>query len=177
MAATKKKATKGKAATRAKSASTKVSAKKATARKSAAKKAAAPKKTATRKTAARKAAPRKTTAQRGPQRSEAATRKKTPIHPVARRAAERRARPAPEQPSLDELTHLLRDRMTSRVPSDYVRGKDRLRDEVMELLSCSSARAEHIVDSMVARGYARFGRHPRFTTDPRFGIWHLDDSP
>jgi hypothetical protein len=176
MAATKKKATKGKATARkAKTVNAKVSAKKATSRKSAAKKVVPP-------TAARgKTAPRKKATRRAATASEAAPRTTATLHPAGRRAAARRARPAAEppslQPSLVELTRLLRDRMASRVPSDYVRGKTRLRDEVMELLSCSSARAEHIVDSLVARGYARFGRHPRFTTDPRFGIWHLDDTP
>lgn len=149
MAATKKKADEGRAPRQA----TPTSAKKATGRS----------KAPTKKAAKKPGAPHKSA---GAQSSGA-----------ARRAAARRPRPSPAQPSLDELTRLLRDRVTSRVPRDYTRGKTLLRDEVMALLACSSARAEHIVDSMVARGYARFGRHPRFTTDPRFGIWHLDDSP
>jgi hypothetical protein len=93
------------------------------------------------------------------------------------RSAPNGTRPTAEPKSLSELTRLLRDRLTMRVPSEYGRGKERLREEVMSLLSCSSARAEHLIDSMVAGGHARFGSHPRFADDPRFGIWHLDESP
>jgi hypothetical protein len=33
---------------------------------------------------------------------------------------------------------------------------------IMEHLDCTPARARHVVSSLVARGYARFGAHPHF---------------
>lgn len=103
---------------------------------------------------------------------------RTSLSTSARKGASaQKARAVQEPKSLADLTRLLRDRLRSGVPSEYVRGKQRLRDELMTLLGCSSARADYLVDSMVARGHARFGRHPRFTNDPRFGVWQLEESP
>jgi len=67
--------------------------------------------------------------------------------------------------------------MRSRAPVDYRVGRDRMCGEVMNLLDCSKAQAEHVVDSMVARGFAQFTRHPMFAGDYRVGIWKLNPSP
>lgn len=45
----------------------------------------------------------------------------------------------------------------------------------MSLLECSALRAEHVVDSMVKDGYARFDQHPRFAGDARYGVWNVGD--
>ena len=94
-------------------------------------------------------------------------------NPTAKRPSARRRRRAPGDPlDLSEVAAELKSRIRPR-PSDYVRGKTKLRDEVMSLLECSALRAEHVVDSMVKDGFARFDQHPRFAGDARYGVWNV----
>ena len=45
-------------------------------------------------------------------------------------------------------------------PSGYVRGRTSIRDAVVAHLGCSVAEAEQLVDTMVGRGFLRFGGDP-----------------
>ena len=78
---------------------------------------------------------------------------------------------------LGSLTKELRTRMRTRAPVDYTRGKDRMQRAVQDVLGCTEIRAEHIVDSLVARGYAHFGRHPQFPRQRTQGRWELNPKP
>jgi hypothetical protein len=72
---------------------------------------------------------------------------------------------------LTKVTSHLRECLQSRAPVSYDRGRQRMRAELMEELECSEMRAEHIVSSLVARGYARFGPHPLYRDNRTVGRW------
>lgn len=67
----------------------------------------------------------------------------------------------------------LTERLAEHVPGSFLRGKTHMRNEVMDILSCSALRAEQIVDTLVARGHAEFKRSTRPAGDPRLGTWQL----
>jgi hypothetical protein len=91
--------------------------------------------------------------------------------------AGRRDRPQISPHDLPRITRELHRRMRARAPMNYQRGRARLREELMEVLDCTPVRAEHIVSSLVARGYARFTPHPQYATDRTIGLWKLDPAP
>jgi hypothetical protein len=81
------------------------------------------------------------------------------------------------QVDLPQLARELRGRIRSRAPIDYQQGRLKMRNELMTVLECSQLRADHIVSSMVARGYARFAPHPHFMDDRTVGQWQFDPAP
>jgi hypothetical protein len=70
-----------------------------------------------------------------------------------------------------ELTKELSDRLRTRAPVTYERGRDRMRDQVAVALECTPTRARHIVTSLVDRGFVRFGPHPNYEHDLTVGCW------
>lgn len=72
---------------------------------------------------------------------------------------------------LKTITNHLQDRMQSRAPISYDRGRQRMRTQIMDVLECSETRAEHIVSSLVARGFVRFGPHPLYRDNRTVGRW------
>ncbi|HVY25725.1 MAG TPA: hypothetical protein VHB79_04210 [Polyangiaceae bacterium] len=56
--------------------------------------------------------------------------------------------------SLERLFH------SRVVPGSLLEGKTRLRDATASLLQCSQLEAENIVETLVARGFARFHQRP-----------------
>ena len=79
--------------------------------------------------------------------------------------------------SLPGVAKQLRQHLRTRAPVSYDRGRLQMRDALVDVLECSPARAEHIVSSLVARGYARFGPHPYFDNDRTVGRWTFHPSP
>lgn len=92
----------------------------------------------------------------------------------------RARRPKPGSKSggadLTTITTHLRDRMRSRAPISYDRGRQRMRTQIMDVLECSETRAEHIVSSLVARGFVRFGPHPLYSDNRTVGRWTFHPS-
>lgn len=92
----------------------------------------------------------------------------------------RARRPKPKTKSggadLKTITSHLRDRMKSRAPISYDRGRQRMRTQIMAVLECSETRAEHIVSSLVARGFVRFGPHPLYRNNRTVGRWTFHPS-
>lgn len=68
------------------------------------------------------------------------------------------------------VTRELSKRLRTSAPQSFERGQRRMVAAVMSLLDCTPARARHVVSSLVARGYARFGAHPHFPA-PDVGQW------
>ena len=91
-------------------------------------------------------------------------------------ATTRRSAAASGRVDLGGLTTHLRERMVSRAPISYDRGRQRMRSELMEVLECSEMRAEHIVSSLVARGFVRFGPHPLYQQNRTVGRWTFHPS-
>lgn len=81
--------------------------------------------------------------------------------------------PPQSRVDLAKITEQLRQRLAPELTASYVRGKTRMRDEVMAMLQCSAPRAEHIVDSLVALGHTRFHAPPDSANDSRLGTWNL----
>jgi hypothetical protein len=77
---------------------------------------------------------------------------------------------------LKTITTHLRDRMKSRAPISYDRGRQRMATQIMDVLECSETRAEHIVSSLVARGFVRFGPHPLYRDNRTVGRWTFHPS-
>jgi hypothetical protein len=95
------------------------------------------------------------------------TRKKTTI----------RTKRRPNAENYSEVTKSLGERLKTRAPVDYDRGRDRMRRHLEEAFSCTPTRARHIVSSLVQKGYVRFGPHPIFQHDHTVGCWTYHPSP
>lgn len=66
-----------------------------------------------------------------------------------------------EQPlNLAELADVLHWHFRGSAPLGYVQGKTQLRDAVIQLLGCSSAHAEAVVDQLQARHFIRYADDP-----------------
>ena len=74
---------------------------------------------------------------------------------------------------LANVTEQLRQRLAPEITASYVRGKTRMRDEVMDMLECSLQRAEQVVDSLVALGHTSFHPPVDSANDSRLGTWNL----
>ncbi len=77
-----------------------------------------------------------------------------------------------EDLDLAELTRSLRARLAGSPPVGYLVGRTALRDAVTEELECSELVAEEIVDTLVARGFARYQGDPTAEADEPRG-WSL----
>ena len=69
-----------------------------------------------------------------------------------------------------ELANLIR----SRTPMNYRVGRERMRSAIQSLIECEDLAADHLIDSMIARGYAQFTRHPLHAGDHTIGVWKLN---
>jgi len=70
-----------------------------------------------------------------------------------------------------ELTLVLSEKLQTRAPVTYERGRDRMRQQVADALECTPTRARHIVTSLVDKGFVRFGPHPNYRHDLTVGRW------
>lgn len=77
-----------------------------------------------------------------------------------------------EDLDLAELTLALRERLAGSPPAGYLVGRTALRDAVTDELQCSELLAEEIVDTLVARGFARYQGDPAAEIDDLRG-WSL----
>ena len=77
-----------------------------------------------------------------------------------------------EDLDLAELTCSLRERLAGSPPAGYLVGRTALRDAVTDELQCSELLAEEIVDTLVARGFARYQGDPTAEVDDLRG-WCL----
>lgn len=68
------------------------------------------------------------------------------------------------------VTRELAKRVSTSAPLSFEQGRKRMEAAVMRFLECTPARARHVVASLVANGYARFGAHPYFVA-PHVGQW------
>ncbi|MEQ9322877.1 MAG: hypothetical protein RIF41_27175 [Polyangiaceae bacterium] len=73
------------------------------------------------------------------------------------------------------VTRELAKRVRTSAPQSFERGQRRMVNAVMSFMECTPARARHVVSSLVARGYARFGAHPHFPA-PDVGQWTFHDA-
>ena len=71
------------------------------------------------------------------------------------------------------VTKEVAQRVSTSAPLSFEQGRKRMEAAIMDHLNCTHARARHVVESLVARGYARFGAHPYFPT-PGIGQWTFD---
>jgi len=69
------------------------------------------------------------------------------------------------------LTCLLRDRLKTRAPVTYQRGRERMSQQIITALGCTPARGRHIVSSLVERGLVRYRPHPDYQHDHTVGRW------
>jgi len=56
------------------------------------------------------------------------------------------------------------------VPGSVLAGKTAMKEATMKILGCSELEAENIVDTLVARGFARYSEHPEV---PEGAAWFL----
>lgn len=77
-----------------------------------------------------------------------------------------------EDLDLAELTRSLRERFAAAPPAGYLVGRTAMRDAVTDELHCSELVAEEIVDTLVARGFARYQGDPTAEVDEPRG-WSL----
>lgn len=77
-----------------------------------------------------------------------------------------------DEVDLAELTASLRRRFAGAAPVGYLDGRTLLRDAVADELECSELEAEEIVDTLVERGFVRYGGDPRAALDDARG-WSL----
>jgi len=77
-----------------------------------------------------------------------------------------------EDLDLAELTRSLRERLAGSPPAGYLIGRTVMRDAVTDELHCSELLAEEIVDTLVARGFARYQGDPTAAIDEPRG-WSL----
>lgn len=77
----------------------------------------------------------------------------------------------PESIDLDALRSSLHQRCGAYVEGEVV-GRTRLRDEVVDELTCSMLEAERIVDTMISRGFLR----KQTASDGRVGWSTVKDS-
>jgi len=68
------------------------------------------------------------------------------------------------------ITEELAKRVRTSAPLSFEQGRRRMEAAIIDHLDCTPARARHVVKSLVARGYARFGAHPYFK-EPTVGQW------
>lgn len=73
--------------------------------------------------------------------------------------------------SLQQVARELVERLRPQTPMGYDRGRRRMCDALMAVLLCSKARAEHMVSSLVAKGFVRYEPHPQFQYDRAMGRW------
>jgi hypothetical protein len=73
------------------------------------------------------------------------------------------------------VTSELAKHLRTRAPVSFEQGRSRMVAAVMDHLDCTPARAHHVVSSLVAKGYARFGAHPYFNA-PNVGQWTFHTS-
>lgn len=71
----------------------------------------------------------------------------------------------------EDVTRQLAKRLRTNAPLSFDQGNRRMLAAVMHHLECTPARARHVVSSLVARGYARFGAHPYFRHAHGVGQW------
>ena len=70
-----------------------------------------------------------------------------------------------------DVTRALSERLTTRAPVNYERGRDRMRQHLVDALDLTPTRARHIVSALVQKGYVRFGPHPNYGHDHTVGCW------
>lgn len=70
-----------------------------------------------------------------------------------------------------DVTRALSERLQTRAPVNYERGRDRMQDHLVDALECTPTRARHIVSTLVQKGYVRFGPHPNYGHDHTVGCW------
>ena len=71
----------------------------------------------------------------------------------------------------NEVTRSLSERLRTRAPVNYERGRDKMRQHLVDVFECTPTRARHIVSALVQKGYVRFGPHPNFGHDHTVGRW------
>lgn len=75
---------------------------------------------------------------------------------------------------LSELSQsLVRLLKSPTIPGGLLTGKTILKEATMATLNCSELEAENVVDTLVARGFARFEEHPDL---PHGAGWFLRGS-
>lgn len=97
------------------------------------------------------------------------TKKLTKKRSTSRRTTRKVRRLDPD--NYGDITRSLRERLDTRAPVDYERGRDRMRAHLEEALECTPTRARHIVSTLVQRGYVRFGPHPMYQHNHTVGCW------
>ncbi len=70
-----------------------------------------------------------------------------------------------------DVTVSLSERLTTRAPVNYERGRDRMRQHLVDTLELTPTRARHIVSALVQKGFVRFGPHPNYGHDHTVGCW------
>ena len=70
-----------------------------------------------------------------------------------------------------DVTQSLSERLKTRAPVNYERGRDRMRQHLVDTLELTPTRARHIVSALVQAGYVRFGPHPNYGHDHTVGCW------
>ncbi len=73
--------------------------------------------------------------------------------------------------SYTDITRSLSERLKTRAPTNYERGRDRMQQHLVDNLECTPTRARHIVSALVQKGFVRFGPHPNFSHDHTVGSW------
>jgi len=98
------------------------------------------------------------------------SRKKTSTSTRKKTTTSRRRRRL-DPNNFGELTLVLSEKLKTRAPVTYERGRDRMRAQVADALECTPTRARHIVTSLVDKGFVRFGPHPNYHHDLTVGRW------
>jgi hypothetical protein len=88
-----------------------------------------------------------------------------------RTTARRKKRIAVNPENYTDVTKSLCDRLQTRAPVNYERGRDRMRQHLVDSLNLTPTRARHIVSALVQKGYVRFGPHPNYRHDHTVGRW------
>lgn len=88
---------------------------------------------------------------------------------TARTTSRRQSQINPE--NYTDVTQALSERLKTRAPVNYERGRDRMRQHLVDALELTPTRARHIVSALVQKGYVRFGPHPNYGHDHTVGCW------
>ena len=70
-----------------------------------------------------------------------------------------------------DVTKSLSERLRTRAPVNYERGRERMHQHLIDSLKVTPTRARHIVSALVQKGYVRFGPHPNYGHDHTVGCW------
>ncbi len=95
--------------------------------------------------------------------------RKTATRKPAKAGARKKRTPDPE--NYTDVTVSLSERLKTRAPMNYERGRDKMRQHLVDAFDCTPTRARHIVSALVQKGYVRFGPHPNYNHDHTVGRW------